>query len=705
MEYKLNQFKILIVGVFIFANTLMYSNPAITGPAVITLGQDKYYFYVGNDDKLSYKTIPLRGGSTSDVHKIYSGAEDITPIAISEPNASRFYVFYVKDDHNEFRIYRFELTNTGLKKTKLTTNVKNVKSFGVAPSTNGVFVTFLTDDKTSKFSYYSLSWESLQKDDEKSPNVTEVSTSESMKSISCTSIISSDSPRALIVGAVSSDRKTGYFYEFPLSDDNKIGTKAHKSSIEDSDGFTSSLVLHLGADGRAYAQGNLENDRITMWQRNTNKTWSKIKKITDDDRKKSYPPCVVYYSGENEESGNGVFKRKDVKLYREIWYTVDGGNFHLVKEYFGIAQRMPLPINTSESAVLLGIIEGAPPIPAINMNAIPSTSSHPSTSYVSFSVSRTQQSGLQASWSAGGAAKGTYKQKIIIVDLQASAEIGLGYKGLYNSINGSVSNIELKVSMEKTTVDGKIYPQPIGTAIFLKMNWSGYAFQFIPPGASKPSPDTPILYQISPIDTAIITTPYYINPQDFTPGSLETYFDRYDKLSSQPHYTFYDVSGNPSNSMINSWSSGATSTVAYNTYNEQSLTNGFFVNASVMVGGGLDLGGGVLVKESAEISLGVNVATEMSWTSTNKSSRGLSFSVNPRSDPSVPDTYIRYSTYLFHLKESSKINEAFKEGLIWGNMNSTSKSTNSNVKKMVYSDSIPWKISYSVADAVTSTKK
>ena len=289
-------------------------------------------------------------------------------------------------------------------------------------------------------------------------------------------------------------------------------------------------ALHEGVDGSlnlvCFENGVLNQYRRTGYDPQTQAIlWSEAQSLSAL-RARSLPSFVYRpFNTQNQD----IFDINRIAFYHRL----DGGIFGIggYDDLFGKGKRRPLGTTSlSSGALVIGMVDGPPPIPNENL-AWSETESRPYelvASETRFGFSQTSQQSISSSVehgftvgmnaSIGGEIQGFGAS----VDLEH--EVREGHGSSYADSNETRSETFLTVGSNYQNIAGNLYKvMPIGTLYVVKMAFTGFAYEYVDE-SGNPVPGTRLYYQVYPTGGyTVVTENYWMNPNGRRPGELLSY--------------------------------------------------------------------------------------------------------------------------------------------------------------------------------------
>jgi hypothetical protein len=368
--------------------------------------------------------------------------------------------------------------------------------------------------------------------------------------------------------------------------------------------------------------------------------------------------------------------------------------YHLLMQY-GFARRLPkASIRANQTKKLLvGIVEGPPPVPWQNINLQPSNSS------MARAIIEAVQSNVNR-------AQGEIKVGAVF-QMDARAKIGpavkldmeVGYQHLYSNETSVTTIQRFEASFQLPAQPQYNLPADLphyGWAIFAGMGLNVYEYEVLDNNMEK-IPGATIAVQVVPKGLHMTAMPYALHPNGVRPGHLYTYAGRDQVLDYLPQYVLSPLGGNaPSVGgwAQSVWSAGLTIGDSISVANETMRANGFYFDIQALVGFNAEYEAGAV-----SALAGVHATGNWLWSATQGARftlasqvEALPYNLNQR------NTFRSYTYRTYWLKEDANFVTDLKSNLFWQNMNEMDRSMNQSVFDMICEGSAPWKLTYSVTD-------
>jgi len=365
--------------------------------------------------------------------------------------------------------------------------------------------------------------------------------------------------------------------------------------------------------------------------------------------------------------------------------------------------------------LLVGIIEGPPPIPNENLNMKDRWDplryfNGPGYSQSVFAGSRTEEDGFDISWSVGtvvtGSVKGTlgFNAFALSAKAWAKAEFSLqaAYKGAYSrtTTQQSVATITAGSEIEGDGSDSNRYAvQPAGVLVFQTADWTAYQYSYLDHQGNV-ADGSLTSTEIDPTNVSLEAVPYLMNPSiDPVPGRLSSYVLTQDEHKALEHDSKIDL-GDGTGYLTGAWGYDTKTVATFATTDTRSIKHGFKAGLDLLLSAGAEA---ELFGNKAEATIGGGLKTEleMSWTSKDANGISVGSEVWLRGNSEAPGAFTSYSYRVYLLKESSQWASDLRKGLITEDWpaNHDERVQQQHLLEMIDARSEPWKLCYSVSDA------
>jgi hypothetical protein len=431
--------------------------------------------------------------------------------------------------------------------------------------------------------------------------------------------------------------------------------------------------------------------------------------------KKSTPFDVVFVNGQLQSQpseANSALLDTKLPLFPAVVYWNGSKIVSSVDSNIWIYLcRTGSPVIPGQKQILLGIVEGPPPIPSENVNMASSYDPYtfngqPASSMTQFALS--QSTTDQFSWSvkSGLLIKAGIKieteQDFLIWSAEATFEAELALEIAFRLANASISVTAVEQTSTtraefNTDPDTKqVVVSPAGSVILMNASWTGYLYE-VQDTAGNLIEGPPAFMSVFPTDVSITQEAYTLNPSFApTPGDLASYQLQAAEIAALDANSAYNFTDN-NNYMTATWVYNGTLTPVYSSTQTNTHTETLNVDLTMLIG---ISGAASLFGIGAEVSLSatVKVGLECSWTTSTTSGVKLSVDVGLRGNVKAPNSYTKYTYDTYLLDESNEWTTELLGELVTPGFpaDPTSMQQNSLVLDLIHPDSTPWKICYSV---------
>ncbi|ADB34742.1 hypothetical protein Kfla_5737 [Kribbella flavida DSM 17836] len=365
--------------------------------------------------------------------------------------------------------------------------------------------------------------------------------------------------------------------------------------------------------------------------------------------------------------------------------------------------------------LLVGIIEGPPPIPNENLNMPDRYDpfryfNGPGYSQATFAGTQNRTTGLELTWSAGLVTKATVKAtsgvEIPIIGeakgwLQVEGSAELAYKGAYTKLK-TTQTVATVVAGAEIEGDGQTQPysvQPAGVLVFQNADWTGYQYNYQDAGGNLLD-GTVAVYQLEPTNVSLYAVPYLMNP-DFrpVPGRLDSYVLSADEAQALRRRSIIDL-GHGTGYLTGSWGFDSKTVATFGTTTSKTTEHGFTFDLSTLVSAGMEaelLG----IKGEADFGIGVEVSFESTWSGGAADGIQVGGEVWLRGNSKAPNAYTDYSYRLYLLEEDQRWTSDLLAGLVTPTFpaDPLERAQQQRLAEMIAPDSQPWKLCYSLASS------
>jgi hypothetical protein len=428
---------------------------------------------------------------------------------------------------------------------------------------------------------------------------------------------------------------------------------------------------------------------------------------------------VVFLSGEPEShqsTNNPNLEDIVMPLYAAVIYWSNGNLWSITSQpLWAYIARKGLP-SVQGNQVLLGIIEGAPPIPDENLNLSSTWDPYtymgqPGYAAAAFAASQTQSSAMSLGWSAGLIASASVKYGgdvdfwIFEVGgyLKGTLELQLAYRGAYSKQSSStyVSTTSTHATLQQDPTTGDYSVQPAGSMLLMDASWTGYQY-VVTDSTGNTIPTATTVVQLFATNQEVASVPYLIPPPQSgsssvpVPGELMTYVLPPDEEQALQQNSVIQMKGGI-NYLTNSWGYNTGTLSNFTTTDQSSWSHGLtFDLKALLTAGGVAKLYGVVV--DVELTAGIRVTFEATWTWLTSSSTTIGADLRIRGNSQAPDAYTYYVFYVYMLAENPQWWQDLQPLMLtttWP-ADANQRTQQQQLLQIIASDSAPWKICYAV---------
>ncbi len=399
-----------------------------------------------------------------------------------------------------------------------------------------------------------------------------------------------------------------------------------------------------------------------------------------------------------------------------VFYNGNGTMSELYNSVeWGCLARTGLPVVPGNS-ILMGIIEGPPPIPNENLN-IPDSldplryNGQPGYAFTSFGLMNTTTSAMKLTWSAGLVLKASFKlgggqvlEKVTGANAWVKAQVSLSatYKGAYEDVETTqlVSTVTVGSEIQGGAGGVPYSVQPAGSLVIMNADWTGYSFGFVNSDGSVPV-EYPTLHAIHPTNIEITSQPYLMNPTSGpTPGVLRDYVLSTDEESALQSGSTIALEGGTSY-LTGSWSYNSKATPVLTTTSSASWTNGLSLGLDVTLSSSARASLFLILTAEVESSVGVVLTFETTWMSQQSQGVQIGGDISLRGNVAAPNSYISYTYYYYLLAESATWTSDLLTGMVTADFpaDPQQRARQQALMATINTGSQPWKLCYSVNPA------
>lgn len=464
--------------------------------------------------------------------------------------------------------------------------------------------------------------------------------------------------------------------------------------------------LHLGADGNVYLTYLESNGNAFDMYKITGGPTQGITFSSDQiehfDRGPvglngfgSVPTALYTYGTPTNATDNSttVGVNRTMLWRRDTDYKSATSTYRSETTSFGSAQRTAIAkINHDDTmqSLLVGIIDGPPPVPNENIKNGPGNASN--FGFTRYGQTVGQSTDTNFSTSLELIAKAKAKAGGLFASVSTEAELDIGGNVKWgNSTESSVLTSYQTLALP-VQENGAWKVLANGTAFLWESSYTGFTYQFLDPSGNV-VPDAPQYLQIMPVDSKITAYPFAYDPNatsGIIPGELQTYLmsstDR-QNLEQNSAYTFTGSNGSIS-SIYYSWAEGGSVGEEAETISSHYLGGGVDVNFELLVGAEANVG-----FFEGKVQGGFDFTFNWDTNTTDSVKNQIATEVEFPVAQEAPGVYQRYSYHVLNLKE----NNAYCQELI-NRLRSYNDpaGNNANLLKRIVVNSAPWKITYAI---------
>lgn len=391
------------------------------------------------------------------------------------------------------------------------------------------------------------------------------------------------------------------------------------------------------------------------------------------------------------------------------------GHGTIVQRYgsalWGYLTRTALPIVNGKS-LLLGIIEGPPPIPDENLNIDIKYDplvwfGQPGYSMARFAKTDEQEGGWDLSWSAGAVFKAKWKfefgAKWDFFGAKAWAQLEVtakaAYKGARSEIETTQSVAAIQAGSEiQGGTGGEPYSvQKAGVLVVQNASWTGYSYAYTRPDGSLPD-ETVVRYDVLPTDLVVSGYPYLINPEVVgpQPGDISTYHLTKDERDALERHSIIDL-GKGTGFLTGAWGYNTKTLPTFATTKSTKMTHGFnlSLDALLTLGSEKKLFG---IETSGEVGLGIETTFKSSWSTTHSRGIEVGGEIWLRGNSKAPNSYAAYTYFLYLLEQDPQWAADLVESMVTDTFPAPGDARDQQIRlrDLVSKTFAPWKICYAV---------
>lgn len=473
------------------------------------------------------------------------------------------------------------------------------------------------------------------------------------------------------------------------------------------------ISMHTGMDGRAYAavqtasaievfaRTGYDSDQKAIWENTEH-----LSKINYESL-----PIFVYKPVYDAAHPNDPIPVNRVGFYASTSSNSSKG----YDDAFGLARRRDFPQSSVSSAgVVVGIVEGPPPIPDENLKIYGPDNVN---SEFNFAYDNTAQKSTTSSLGQGLTIGGSATLGGDYMGFGASAEIEKEvtekFQSTYSEQGGTRSEQYLGVSSGTFPSSDGTYQvtKRLGTLFVATMSFGGAIYEFgsMQNGQFVASPGSLTFTQLWPKGSYNIEPRgWWMNPNGRIPGDIRSYEAtpgetdalnalskiHFSGLTGDANYIYYSMEDNSSVRTAYDYFSGLTQSEETSISTHEALK----VSAATPIAGG-------------SVSGAQDTDVSRSWSAGSDANVGISVVSqiqNDRQSGAPPNYYsLSYQTYLLkddnaYLREllSDDPNGIGMVTPIWPPPGSEERRQNEELKAMLIRSSKPWKVTYVVTRAI-----
>lgn len=425
---------------------------------------------------------------------------------------------------------------------------------------------------------------------------------------------------------------------------------------------------------------------------------------------------IIFVNGplsQQTSTANSELQDATIPLYPGIVYWSNGNLQHQVSQQLWIQlARRGLPAVPGQR-IMLGIIEGPPPIPNenLNMNATwdPYTfMGQPGFADTYFATMQTATSGINLSWKAGILISAQTKVEIdenfwifqADAYVKAQLELETTYRGTYTDIETLTlsSGTTTRAEIPQNSDTQQYYVKAAGSLLLMDAQWTGYAYAILDASGNQ-VPGAITYRSIFPTHTSITATPYLIPPSSSgfpAPGNLMSYMLEPDEAAALAADSVIQFQGGIQY-LTNAWGYNTKTVSNYTTTDQVSWSHGLTVDLKVLLGVG---GKGALLGTSAEteVSGAVKIGFESIWNWVSATGQNIGVDLQLRGNSQAPNSYTYYVFYVYQLADDNQWASDLLSNLISPTFptDPNERAQQQALVDQIYPGSTPWKICYSV---------
>jgi hypothetical protein len=351
---------------------------------------------------------------------------------------------------------------------------------------------------------------------------------------------------------------------------------------------------------------------------------------------------------ETQSGSNPALQDGTLPLWEFDFSSEPAGPVYWMMLQRGQVLRTALPIVPGQRSLLVGIIEGPPPVPVQNYQLADAGSSQTILTNQSQQQTTTTASFgttvlFQASTSEGVSAFGDSAKVTEQFDMRS------GIKTAVASVQSTTSTMQyacvLETGVDSTTNEPTI--QPYGVLVTIGPTWTGYRYQPVDV-QGDPIPGAATWTQLFIGSSVPSTATYVIPPDRPQPGQLGTYPAALPSTDTSL-ITFVDGKGTQADFLPVSWSGAGAAVPTFLSYASQTVTATVTFAFKEMIDeeGSVNLMG---ASASEKIGVGFEITMELSIATQAAESIGLTASITGlHMDDTQVGTYLLYDVGVYQL--------------------------------------------------------
>lgn len=412
-------------------------------------------------------------------------------------------------------------------------------------------------------------------------------------------------------------------------------------------------------------------------------------------------PPVVYSSGafpDPSVSGNSA----KVPVYRTTVFDAKATEIVQIGTALRTITTEPGP--AQPVGMLIGYVEGGPPVPNGNVQAI-DHNVQTIVATMTYGVETGQDTDTAYTFSVGAVVKMSEESGVPWVgSVDVDMDLDAGYTGKWTQSTEEMLltafTVDTEIEKVHTEIDaaghGVNVVQCEGMAfVYLAQSFTAWQYQFLDADGT-PDPLATTYVQLVPNEPLIINKAYEIDPNGALwpiPGNLPTYFMTPEQVSALEQQAAIKCAVSDTSTKPPTPRSGSfpeTSWAPGGDYEEDvailvkgTAQNGFFADASVMIGG-------TVLGTKVQAGLQTKFDFDSGWGSSQTSRYGskITVSVNDK----APGTYSSYAFKTLLLAPNASYTSDLLQRLEYDDP----LGRNADLKNLIHPNSTPWKITYAV---------